>query len=303
MENKIEKIFSNLDIWRKLPKYQLERRLDIFFTIYLKEIVEVFYKEILNEKDIKLSEVIIPEFPLKKDDVANEDKTLTRVFSSTNVDYVMFCEHKSKCIFIELKTDIDSVDDEQFNYLTKAKDKKWNQIFEEVKKIEQHSGSSKKYTDLVNHINEQGKRIKDFSKLHEIDVIYIHPIATKITKDKTEFNSINFDFIVKNLSKEKDIISESFSKILQKIYTDSLERNDKKKRKISIPNYLLILKLLTTKQTKLLHKVLRDIESCLSIKSDKSWFRQFKYAFPHDTKNAPSVRFLHKEFLTTNQFL
>ena len=60
MENKIEKIFSNLDIWRKLPKYQLERRLDIFFTIYLKEIVEVFYKEILNEKDIKLSEVIIP---------------------------------------------------------------------------------------------------------------------------------------------------------------------------------------------------------------------------------------------------
>jgi hypothetical protein len=68
MENKIEKIFSNLDIWRKLPKYQLERRLDIFFTIYLKEIVEVFYKEILNEKDIKLSEVIIPEFPLKKDE-------------------------------------------------------------------------------------------------------------------------------------------------------------------------------------------------------------------------------------------
>ena len=85
MENKIEKIFSNLDIWRKLPKYQLERRLDIFFTIYLKEIVEVFYKEILNEKDIKLSEVIIPEFPLKKDDVANEDKTLTRVFSSTKL--------------------------------------------------------------------------------------------------------------------------------------------------------------------------------------------------------------------------
>ena len=115
--------------------------------------------------------------------------------------------------------------------MTKAKDKKWNQIFEEVKKIEQHSGSSKKYTDLVNHINEQGKRIKDFSKLHEIDVIYIHPIATKITKDKTEFNSINFDFIVKNLSKEKDIISESFSKILQKIYTDSLERNDKKRER------------------------------------------------------------------------
>ncbi len=86
MENKIEQIFKNLESWRKLPKYQLERRLDIFFSIYLKEIVEVFYKEILNEKDIKLSEVIIPEFPLKKDGSNN----------STNVDYVMFCKKKTQ---------------------------------------------------------------------------------------------------------------------------------------------------------------------------------------------------------------
>ena len=28
MENKIEQIFKNLESWRKLPKYQLERRLE-----------------------------------------------------------------------------------------------------------------------------------------------------------------------------------------------------------------------------------------------------------------------------------
>lgn len=31
MKNMIEQIFKNLESWRKLPKYQLERRLDIFF--------------------------------------------------------------------------------------------------------------------------------------------------------------------------------------------------------------------------------------------------------------------------------
>jgi hypothetical protein len=36
MENKIEQIFKNLESWRKLPKYQLERRLDIYpFLLYL----------------------------------------------------------------------------------------------------------------------------------------------------------------------------------------------------------------------------------------------------------------------------
>jgi hypothetical protein len=170
MENKIEKIFSNLDIWRKLPKYQLERRLDIFFTIYLKEIVEVFYKEILNEKDIKLSEVIIPEFPLKKDGSNN----------STNVDYVMFCKKKTKVILIELKcTDVSSVNDKQIEYLKKSKDIGWNNL---------HNEESKKYINIY----KQGKypkshriKYKNFFESYkdilidnhemELDVIYIQP--------------------------------------------------------------------------------------------------------------------------------
>jgi len=37
-EKFIDKLFNQLDDWRHLPAYQLERRADIFFAIYLIDI-------------------------------------------------------------------------------------------------------------------------------------------------------------------------------------------------------------------------------------------------------------------------
>ena len=72
LEDKIEKIFKLLSKWYKYPKYQLERRLDIFFSIYL--------PEILKERGIYIDiDDIFPEFPLKKEN--NQ---------STNADYAIF---------------------------------------------------------------------------------------------------------------------------------------------------------------------------------------------------------------------
>lgn len=48
---KIEEIFDWLDRWRQLPAYQLERRADIFFALYLPEIIA--YKFALTAKNIK----------------------------------------------------------------------------------------------------------------------------------------------------------------------------------------------------------------------------------------------------------
>jgi hypothetical protein len=39
MSDTISKIFDNLDSWRHLPSYQLERRADIFFAAYLPELL------------------------------------------------------------------------------------------------------------------------------------------------------------------------------------------------------------------------------------------------------------------------
>ena len=55
--NRIDQLFDNLDAWRHLPSYQLERRADAFFSIYLARILETKYGEEI--------EGLIPEFPVR----------------------------------------------------------------------------------------------------------------------------------------------------------------------------------------------------------------------------------------------
>jgi len=56
----LEKVFQHRDRWRHLPNYQLERRADVFFSVYLASIVEAFTGVALKDK-------FLPEFPLKRD--------------------------------------------------------------------------------------------------------------------------------------------------------------------------------------------------------------------------------------------
>ncbi|NDP20943.1 MAG: hypothetical protein GZ091_07680 [Paludibacter sp.] len=53
----IDQLFDRLDDWRNLPAYQLERRSDIFFSLYLKDIIQSYYQQKVEH--------IIPEFPVK----------------------------------------------------------------------------------------------------------------------------------------------------------------------------------------------------------------------------------------------
>jgi len=105
----VERAFQNLTLWRNLPKYQLERRADIFFSLYLKEIVESKLNE--SGKNIELLPVIIPEFPLRHG----------KANHTVNVDYVMFSKTLATVYLIEFKTDMGSLREEQFEYLFQAK--------------------------------------------------------------------------------------------------------------------------------------------------------------------------------------
>ena len=60
MEQIISKIFDTLDDWRQLPAYQLERRADIFFGIYL--------EEILNENSEVEFLMLFQNFPFDGED-------------------------------------------------------------------------------------------------------------------------------------------------------------------------------------------------------------------------------------------
>lgn len=101
----VEKILKNLDSWRHLPKYQLERRADMFFGLFVRYIVA-------SHLNIALHSTIIPEFPYK-----NSARNTT-----VNFDYLLFSEDLSTAYILELKTDAGSVSDDQLIYLKKVKE-------------------------------------------------------------------------------------------------------------------------------------------------------------------------------------
>ncbi len=68
-DNRINDIFGRLDNWRHLPTYQLERRADIFFSLYLSDVVGEYFGVVLEKE-------IIPEFPIKRDLIWPEHPTM-----------------------------------------------------------------------------------------------------------------------------------------------------------------------------------------------------------------------------------
>lgn len=130
--NQIETVFANLDRWRHLPNYQLERRADIFFSVYLKGLME-------EVTGVALDDAIIPELPLKQDASASSDK----------VDYVLFSKERTKVFFIELKTDAGSHTEKQRFYLERARDLGFRKIVEGLCSIVRKTEKHQKYHHLM----------------------------------------------------------------------------------------------------------------------------------------------------------
>lgn len=108
--NPLDRIFANLDRWRHLPAYQLERRVDIFFSVYLKGLVE-------EVTGVPLEDEILPEVPIKRDLVWPEQRSS----QSVKVDYALFAKDRKHVFFVELKTDASSRRDLQDGYLSAAR--------------------------------------------------------------------------------------------------------------------------------------------------------------------------------------
>jgi len=94
----IDDVMSRLTEWRDLPSYQLERRVDIFFSLYLSEALQKHF-------GMPFSEIVIPEFPVHQ--------RLTKAVPpkgaySDKIDYVVPAADKSVVVFVELKTDMES---------------------------------------------------------------------------------------------------------------------------------------------------------------------------------------------------
>lgn len=196
-------LFRNLDEWRHLPDYQLERRVDIFFTIFLIDFLKTkFPNEIFQDR-------IIPEFPIKKKD----DKSNRTV----KIDYLV--ASNSKVYFIELKTDPKSFDLRQYHNMKNAQDNKegFLKVLGDLDEVYKATNAKNKYLHLYSHLEILGyQKPYDTAKEKAIEIIYIAPDSETI-REQVDENVYIFDFIeiAEYLDHRQDESMKLFSKYLK----------------------------------------------------------------------------------------
>ena len=218
----INKLFDLLDDWRNLPAYQLERRADIFFAIHLDEIIE----KILATK----IDFVIPEFPIRKDNLPNHSifnrKPLKRPNQSFHIDYLCYSRSTIPQVYlIELKTDENSRNEKQDWYLESASKIKVKGLVNGLIEIYKATDQKVKYNNLfdkmekIGWIERDNKTIKNQNIEIEPSIIYIQPL----NKENKE-SIISFDDIIKALSDSNDLLTKRFIESLEKWKSDTNKR-------------------------------------------------------------------------------
>lgn len=200
---RINSIFDNLDTWRNLPAYQLERRADVFFSIYL--------SDILSHKFGVEIEGVIPEFPIRVGTIHHKKE----INKSFKVDYFVKVRDSKTLFFIELKTDDNSRRNKQDWYLEKAKQVGMVKLLEGIHKIYKATFSKKKYEYLLRllqdmkliNLNNGNFEISKYD--YEIQIIYIQP-----NNPDGQKNVITFIEIARLIENYGDELSLRFSKSL-----------------------------------------------------------------------------------------
>jgi hypothetical protein len=183
--------FEHLDRWRHFPNYQLERRADVFFSVYLKRVVEEFV-------GVPVEDEIVPELPLKRDLIWPEQPSN----QSVKVDYVLFAKDRSRAFFVELKTDAGSRRESQDTYLEVAGRIGFRRILEGFIAILLSTTAHRKYHHLTAALArlgylelpaglarclypkqrpERASFLREIRVAHDpaIEVIYVQPVATR----------------------------------------------------------------------------------------------------------------------------
>ncbi len=203
----IDKLFDSLDDWRNLPAYQLERRADIFFAIYL--------SEILKKRTNSTIDFVIPEFPVRIGNIySNPKKILTNPNLSFKIDYLAICQSENKAFFVELKTDDSSRRDKQDWYLREAKKKNITNLVDGILDINKATQAKKKYEYLLSKLETMGWVDKmtntNISEKYDITIIYIQPNRKEEDTDLV----ITFSEISDYLSGYTDPVTKRFCKSL-----------------------------------------------------------------------------------------
>ena len=202
----IHHLFNLLDDWRTLPAYQLERRADIFFALYLDKILE-------KHRGVKI-DLIIPEFPVRLGSLPGPNPHDNR---SYKIDYLVYAVEQQMVFLLELKTDQRSLREKQREYLEQASEIKVSGLLEGLRAIYKATIQKVKYNNLLKKLETIGwiERTGSDFIIHAPniapEVLYIQPT----NKDKNS-DVISFDKIIPILSAIDDPIAARFAISLEK---------------------------------------------------------------------------------------
>ena len=208
----IETLFGNLDRWRHFAGYPLEARVDALVGLFLPGVIE-------DCCELEVHSQVIPQFPLRKHNNNRSDK----------VDFFALSNDGGRAFLVEVKTDMDSREPRQYEYLRRARDMGMESILSDIKKIAQASKSRKKYFHLISALSELGLlelsneleemirkgetrySTKLISKIEvraptnlKPEVIYVQPREDKLDQ-QSDFKYIHFDKFADSIQKRGEL--------------------------------------------------------------------------------------------------
>lgn len=211
----LEQFFDNLDRWRHLPNYQLERRADALFALYLPDLVQ-------ERVGRAVSPIIVPELPilcslLWADRIGK---------NSVKADYLLLAEDRSEAYLVELKTDASSRRDIQDDYLRLTCECGLQKVLEGVVQIAKASKSRAKYANLLRLLASMGLvevpsgepvskswfgAVKVLACLTTLKHIYLQPSDGPESEMVISFSSVR-----RHLARFDDELSTLFAKYLER---------------------------------------------------------------------------------------
>lgn len=201
----INAVFDRLDQWKRLPSYQLERRADIFFSLYLPEVLG-------NALGTPINKTIVPEFPVKQNRTNRSDK----------VDYLAVTADARTLVYVELKTDDRSLRKTQFEYLIRAASRPPRQVLAELEQIGKATRQKIKYAALRSALDPMGLADTHAERYPEASQVvlvqpkdHVKPWVTQMFADaKIPFSVIGFHRFAETVSGHGDPVSKRFAKSL-----------------------------------------------------------------------------------------
>lgn len=214
--DKVGQVFGNLDQWRKFPDYQLERRADLFFSLYLPEVLEAVL-------GVPMRSDVVPEFPLKQAESHRSDK----------VDYLAATADGTRLVLVELKTDCSSARWEQFLYLCRGAQRSAEDLIGDLRAISGASKAKTKYKALIGAAERLGLAEGGATKISRPHTVVLiapsreyrcHEEADELFKGKAvPFHVVTFADFRDVVLRHPDALSARFAESLDR-WKDSAYR-------------------------------------------------------------------------------